>query len=425
MDALLASYEHLIAMAVLLALSATCSGAETAIFSLRPADLNRFRRADGPISRAVLALHGDLRAFLMTVLFCNMVINIAFFCSSTMLAARVAGQDRRFAVGVGVASLLLIIVLGEVTPKTIATVAGPFFCRLTAMPMFAAHRVLWGVRVVLGRFLAVGERLAGIRPPSQSVKADELRLLVELSREEGAISSSEHGLMDRILQLPEVRMDELMTPRPDMVTIDLDADIQMLLERARQSCHSKLPVRDPERDEITGWVDARTVLVAGGEGAVRPHVQPVTFISEFDHADQVLAEFREERIRLAIVVDERGATVGLVTRWDLVSAIFGEIGDEDIQPEEPIQEAGSNVYLLNGNVSVREWRDLFGIVRALPPAVTVGGLVTSLLGRTAQQGDTVRLGNLEMEVLDVDRRRVTRIRLQLLDGDNSNGGLRS
>jgi len=415
MDTLLQGYEHLLAMAVLLGLSGMFSGSETALFSLKPADLNQIRRTGGSVSHAILTLHGDLKGFLMTVLFCNLVVNILFFATSTTVATRLAAAHGPSAsVLFGIASLLLVITFGEVTPKSVATLAPPVFCRLTALQMLALHRLLWTVRMALDRFVVMVERMANIVPATPEVKAEELRLLVELSRADGIISSSEHELMDRILELPEVRMSEIMTPRPDMITIAADATVDVALSLARAHGHSKIPVRDVETDEVSGWVDARALFVAGASGPIAAHVQPAPFVSELDRADQVLVRLRQEKTRIALVVDERGSTAGLVTLWDVLAEIFGEIGDEDEQPVEPIREAGENAFLLTGSLSVREWRHLFGVGIPLPNTATLGGLITALLGRTARAGDVVHLGNLRLEVLKVQRRRVAEIHLQLL-----------
>ncbi len=423
MDIILQNYQHLAAMAFLLCLSGTFSGSETSLFSLRPADLNRLRRKIGPISRAILTLHGDLKGFLMTVLLCNLVVNILFFALSATMATRIAAQHGSGAsLGFGLLGLMLVIALGEVTPKSLATVAAPAFCRIIALPMLGLHRAMWWVRGVLVGVVGFIERVAGIHEQSRTaIKSEELELLVQLSRDEGVISSAEHELIDSVLELPEVRMREIMTPRVDMVTTYTDTDAGELVGLARRKKYSKIPVRIRETDEVVGWVDARDVFVEGQSGPVGRLMRNPVFVSELDRADQVLNKMREQKTRLAIVVDERGATVGMVTLWDVLSEIFGEIGDEDAAPEEPIRQVGENTFRLAANVSVREWRDLFGVADELPCTATIGGLVTALLGRAAREGDLVRLGNLQMRVMRVHKRRIAEIelRLRLADADDT------
>ena len=217
----------------------------------------------------------------------------------------------------------------------------------------------------------------------------------------------------------------IKTPLPDMVCVREDADAPELLELVRASGFSKLPVRAIDGDEVCGWVDARDVFVEGGEGTVRRWVRRPLFVSELDRVDQVLARMQERGERLAVVVDERGTTAGMLTSWDVIARIFGDIGDEDQaerEAHEPVRRLERGAYLLAGRVSVREWRDIFGVAAKLPATATVGGLVTALLGRPARVGDVVRLDNLEMEVREVGGRRVRLIELRLRDAPGAEEG---
>ncbi len=404
-------------MLLLLILSGLFSGSETALFSLGVSQLNALRRQRGPVSQAVLALRGELPDFLMTVLFCNMLINILFFAASTVLATDIV-EAYGPAAGVifGLVSLLLVITFGEVTPKTVAAIAQVPFCRVVAIPMYAIHRGLWLVRRGIGSLVSAFERIGNVQPPSPTVLAEEMRLLLESSRAGGVISTDEHVFINAVIELPDIHLNEIMTPRVDVVSIPLGGEAAELLALAREANHSKIPVRDPRTDEYVGWVDAREVFVAAAEGPLKSFIRKPLILSEFDHADQALQTFLATRARLAVVVDERGSTAGILALRDILSEIFGEIVDEDEEGVEPIVAEGDDAYLLDGRVSVREWRTLFGVVRELPRVATVGGLVVALLGRPPRVGDRVRLGNLVMDVREVHRRRVRTVRLLLQNG---------
>lgn len=422
LDLLVEDAHQLLLMMGLLVLSAGFSGSETALFSLNTSDINRIRREPGPASRAILALHNQLGDFLMTILFCNMIVNILFFATSTVLIGDLTeiaaqhygpGSIPFVSFGLGVASLLLVITFGEVTPKSVATVSRVSFCRIVAVPLLLLHRGLWWVRAFLGSLVRAFEALIGIRRSRDALNPEELSLLIEASRADGIISAEEHDLISEVLELPEVRVRELMTPRVDAIAVTPDDSIDAILNVARTSGHSKLPVRDPETDEYVAWVDAREAFVhSDGESGAGLFRQPA-YVSELDRTDQVLVRFRQEHLRFAIVVDERGASEGILTLTDLLGSIFSGIGEEDEMPQDPIEQVGENTYLLAGDVSVREWSDLFGIGADLPSVATVGGLVTTLLGRTPHEGDSVRLGNLRLEVVNAAQRRILRIRLTL------------
>lgn len=407
------NHREFLMMAGLLLLSGTFSGCETALFSLKAADLNRLRRRRSPDSRAILALYDDLGGFLMTVLFCNMVVNILFFAVSTVVAARLArtGGSGFENVIFGLGCLLCVIAFGEVTPKCVAASARVGVSRMTALPLYALHRALWPVRAALGGFVRAAERIAGVKPATRRVMAEELRLLLEASRGDGSISSSEYELMAGVFDLPELRVREIMTPRTETAMLALPAATWQALELAKVSGHSKLPVRDGESDEITGWVDAREIFASGVSGDIAPFVRKAPYVSELDRADQLIVLLRERMSRLAVVVDERGATVGIVTLWDVLSEIFGEIADEDGPAVEPAREVGKGEYVVQAGLAVRDWQAFFGPGVRLPRTATLGGLVMAILGRTPRQGDRVELGEVVIEVSGSSRNRATELRL--------------
>ncbi len=412
---LVANAGKLLAMGGLILLSASFSGTETAIFNLQIPDLNRLRKHGGPAQQAALALAADLPALLTTILFCNMMVNILFFATATVIAG--ALQDAfgaGAAAGFGLLSLLVLIVLGEVTPKSVAAFASARISLLAAIPLYAIHRGLWGLRAVLDRILLLLERIAGMVHAPRRLAEEELHMLMSLSREEGVISRHEHDLLTEIIELPEIRAQEIMTPRVDLVMIDADAPAVEAVALARREGHSKLLLRDPRSDEVVSWVDAREIFLAGESGRVSDYAKPPLFVSEFDRADRILGVLRERHQRLAVVVDEYGGTAGIVTVEDVVEEIVGEIGDEDAAPDEPIRRVDEETYLLSGDVSVRDWRPVFGMGTDLPNTVTVGGLATALLGRAPREGDDIRFGNVRLEILSVRRRRVETLRLTLV-----------
>ncbi|MBN2711113.1 MAG: HlyC/CorC family transporter [Planctomycetes bacterium] len=405
---------QLIIMAILLLLSGLFSGSETAIFSLKATDLNRLRKHGGPISGAILALHSNLGEFLMTVLFCNMIVNILFFATSTVVASGlVETYGPEWALIFGLLCLLIVITFGEVTPKTLATIAAPFFSRLAAIPMFALHRCLWWIRAILGSFVIAVERMVGFESVDNMVNPEELKLLVEMSRTDGIISADEHELIGEVIEFPEIRAKEIMTPRVDVVSATLNMCASEVLSLAVNHNHSKIPVRDENSDEYVGWIDARSVYVQDGNGTVAEHIEEPLFISELDRADQIFSAMRDTNCRLAIVVDERGSAAGVITMADLMSEIFGEFTVENDNPSEVIREEGENTYIIPGDTSVREWKNLFMISEELPPATTVGGLMIALLGHVPRKGNTITIGNILLEALSVSRRRIKRIRLTL------------
>lgn len=411
-DYLAANIDQLILMGVLLVLSGFCSGSETALFSLSPADLNRLRRKPSAPGAAILFLNGRLPEFLLTVLLLNNIVNIFFFAVSSVYTAHLittcgAGAGAAF----GVITLILLILCGEVLPKIIASAASYYCSILAALPMAILHRLLWPVRLIMHKVIHCLERAANIQSPTENAE-EELKLLFELGKSKGELSTDENDLLTGVVELPEIRAGEIMTPRVDAVALALIATREEALEVAGRCRHSKLPVRDRESEEFIGWLDAREAFfrLQPGEAIARLVRKPL-FLSEFDKGDQILRRFLDHHARLAVVLDERGATAGILALSDLAAEIFGELGDEEACPEEPVRQESENAWLLDGRVSVRELRNLFHIEQDFPAVQTVSGLMAAQLGRPARDGDWVEVEGLELSVAAMRKKRVGKVRV--------------
>lgn len=416
MEFIRANAYSLVAMAALLTLSASFSGAEAAIFSMRETDLHCIRRRGGLVSRAILALHRSLPQFLTTVLLANLVVNVLFFAMGTLLANRLAemyGQTAALAWGVGL--LMTILIFGEIMPKMVATAAKTGMARLVAVPLWGMYHLSRWIHPYLDAVARVALRMANIKPPPPTVRAEEIKLLLQASSAEGTITAQERDFICQVIELPDIRMREIMVPRLDCVTVAFDADAKEALRLSRQCGHAKLPVRNPKTDDWLGWTDARELFVAGAAGPVALYLKRALAVSEFDRADQVLRLFQETEARLAIVFDERGSAAGIVTMSDLLAAIFGDFASPEDAAEPSVSEESPNSYLLSGDLTITEWRELFGVVRELPQVTTLGGLVIALLGRLPREGDRAQLGNITLEVVKMEHRRVKRVRLTLRD----------
>ncbi|HUX02118.1 MAG: hemolysin family protein [Phycisphaerae bacterium] len=416
---------HLLAMALLLAASAFFSGSETALFFLSREQLRRFRGGRSPFRHLAARLMDDPRALLVTVLFGNMTVNVAFFVMSVMLSERIAGEfpERAGAwrVVIFVVAPLAVIVLGEVTPKSLAATMPARLAPLVSLPLTLMGWVVLPLRLVLGygvigplQRLITGRR--SLRRPV--VTTEELRAIVEVSEREGAVSRDESEMLSEVLDLADLRVREVMTPRVEIVACDVRTPTPRLLKLFRESRHSKIVVYEGAIDEVRGVVYAKTAFLSPDQ-PLATLVRPVHYVPETKTAESLLKEFRAMRIQFALVVDEYGGTAGLVTLEDCLEEIVGEIEDETDRPSaEAVRRLGPAEYSLAGNLSIRSWADLFDQDR--PDGAgrysTVAGFVTSLLGRVPREGDAVTWRNLEFTVEEVRRRRVTRVRLRLQEG---------
>ncbi|HUU10843.1 MAG TPA: hemolysin family protein [Phycisphaerae bacterium] len=418
---------HLVVMALLLSASAFFSGSETALFNLSREQLRRYRVSRSPFHRAAARLMDDPRRVLVTVLFGNMTVNTAFFVMGVMLMHE-TGERHPDKVGawqfaIGTLTPLLVIVFGEVTPKSLAATMPGALAPVASLPLLVLEYVVLPVRVILG-YAVVGPlaRLVtgGRRAERGFLTTEELQAVVEVAADEGTVSSAESEMVADILELGEVKVREVMTPRVEIIGCDLCTPTRVALPIFRRSRKTKILVYEGRMDNVVGIVYAKTAFL-NADRPLSALVRPVYYVPETETVERLLGEFRSRRIQLAVVVDEYGGLAGLVTLEDCLEEIVGEIEDETDQPAvEPVRRLGPSEYLLAGNLSIRSWEDLFDI--DLPEGgaryTTVAGFVANLLGRLPDRGDTARWRNLEFAVEEVHRRRVTLVRLRLSPGED-------
>ncbi len=411
----------LVAAAGLLCMSATFSGCETSLFSLSAPELNRIRASKTRIDRVLAELHAVLKPLLPTILFCNMAVNVMVFAIASSITNALGTE---FGAGVAflfsLVALFLVVFFGEVFPKQYAISSSLLVARLTGFQVWLVYRTLRQPMRVLNAVVTACERVVQPVPAdSHELREEELRLLVELSKNDGVISEGEYELIDGIVELPAVRMRDIMIPRVDAVLLYRGDNTARAVEAARQGKHCKMPVMDVESDDIVGWVDARDVFAhEGGQGGAEPAdieelVRDFQYFSEHDRADQVLERIKGGGGDLYAVVDERGLVVGFFTLQDIMDEVLGHFGEHGAPPPSEIREGGDG-YVISGRLSVKEWRDLFDVPDRIPKSATVGGLIVSLLGRVARAGDVVRLENMEMTVRSTWHNRVTEVSLRLM-----------
>ena len=230
---------------------------------------------------------------------------------------------------------------------------------------------------------------------------------------EGAISQEEgRELLQSIVDFTETLVKEVMTPRPDLVAIRADATLQDLRTLFREEQYSRMPVYRDNLDNILGivYVKDLVALPPGAEPPLTTMMRSAYFVPESKRVSELLKEMQRHQVQMAIVVDEYGGTAGLVTVEDLLEEIVGEIRDEYDVESETVTDEGDGVFVFSGKVSVDEVRDRLGVEIEREGFETVGGYLLSSLGRMPYVGEVVDMGELSFEVLEVERRRVTKVR---------------
>lgn len=432
----------LITLPLLLVASGFFSGSETALFSLSRHQRAQLARSRSIPANTITTLLAETRPLLITLLLGNMTVNVLYFVITTLAA--IQWQERGLigpagSTGVALGALLGIILFGEVLPKLIAARLTMGWSKWSAVPLWMVHRGLGPVQWVCQVFVITPlARL--IAPPSKppALSVDEFESLLTLSQRHGVIDADEQRLLQQVLDLGQLKVRDLMTPRVDIVAHDLDDDPEALVELIGRTKLRHIPVFRESLDHIEGVAYARQVLLARPKtpDELRSIIRQVKFVPDLQRADQLLVEMRKSATNFAIVVDEYGGTAGLITLENVVEHMVGEIPgafDEQNQPE--VEQLGRGVWRVGAELPVREWAEVFKRhasakkegLEALEVVSTVGGLLMARLGRLPREGDRVTLGNVALTCERMVGHRVEVVRIELLgehasDGATSGGG---
>ncbi len=411
---------QLVVLSLLLVFSAMVSACETGFFSLGSAELFAMGREGRPLGRMVASVMKMPRTLLTTVLLINNVLNILYFVISTLLLIQMEHEVRHGAVwsGVGaVASLLALVLFGEIIPKSVA------YLYPRRLAEAAAPVILMLCRLVqpLHRFLAamiVNPLTRLIAPPRSrrgDLTAEEMESLLTLSQKRGLIGKNETALLQEVLELTDLRAGNIMVPRVDMVAVEVNQPVAAPLEIVRRRRMTKLPVYEGNLDHMIGVVYAKRMLTSPGQ-SLREMVVVVPFVPETAALETVLLQFRATRTQVAIVVDEYGGTAGMVTLEDILEELVGDIADERETEQPMVQPLGPRQWMVNGDMPIHEWIEAFPTELSGARYSTIGGFVLSLLGDIPRVGQSVRYHNVVFTIEAMRRRRIARLRVQLDEG---------
>ncbi len=245
---------------------------------------------------------------------------------------------------------------------------------------------------------------------------EELDAFVEEAAEEGIIEEEEGELLKSVVEFGDTIVREIMTPRVSMICIPKNANIDQLRSLVIREKHSRIPVYKDRIDNIEGIILAKDLLEYSADkyksSTLESLIREVYFIPESMRVAELLKEFQKRKQKLAVVVDEHGGVSGVVTMEDLMEEIVGEIQDEYDKDEIQIIQEGPSDYIVLGDVEVEELEDLFDLDLAEDDYITVGGLITHSIGRLPDLGEKVEIKGLTLEVLDVDQKRIKKLRIK-------------
>ncbi len=403
-------------LVVLVLLSALLSASETALLAANRLRLQQLEDAGDRRARTVRRLLEDPGRLLTTLLLGDNVVNVVATVLATSILVAVYGWPRGVLYAmVGIVFVLLVI--GEIVPKTIAAKYADRLALTLARPLTALTAVLSPLVRLLSALGSIVVRPLGgrVNLASPLVTEEEIRELVKVGEEEGLIQQDEREMIHSIFEFGDTVAREVMVPRIDMVSLADTDTIAAALRVIRSEQHSRLPVYHGTIDQIVGIVHVKDLLTAMQDGRedapVKDAARPAYFIPESKPLDSLLREMRRRKTQMAIVVDEYGGTAGLVTTEDLLEEIVGPILDEYDVEEKLLEVVNESVAVVDGRASLGEVNEALKLDLPVGEVDTVGGFVYALLGHVPAQGESVTYDGLELFVERLEGHRVARVRL--------------
>jgi putative hemolysin len=407
------------ALAVLLALSAFFSGTEIALFSLNKLQVRRLRQEHPHTGQLISELLDQPHRLLSTILLGNTVVNVAAAIDGyAILEALAREQAEALAVPV---MTVVILLFGEVTPKTLIIRRPERFALLLAKPTHWAVKVTTTLRraaeAASGAIVRRIEQLpyfASRQVRSSAPTEDEYRTLLSVSERAGILRREERDMVNKILALENMHVKEIMTPRVDMQCIEDTQTPEQMVEALRKIKHRRVPIIHDSPDTVEGILNVKEFLI-------NPHreldevVELPNFVPATMSVAKLLKSFRKQEHPVAIVVGEYGGTDGMVTLEDILEEIVGEIEDEFDASEIMIQKLDPHRYLINGKARLALVNEQCGLSLKSPDVETIAGWMITQLGALPKDGEQVCVDNVVATARKVVKNRVREVLLQIED----------
>ena len=408
---------QLIAVIILLCLSAFFSSSETALTTVNQIRMRTL--ADNGDKRAarVLRVTGNPGKMLSAILIGNNIVNLSASSISTSLAIHLFGNT-----GAGIATgilTFLILIFGEVTPKTMATIKADSMSLTVAAPIGFLMKILTPVIFIINK-LSLGLMFllhVNIKDAQKKMTEEELRTIVDVSQENGVIEHEERDMIHNLFDFGDAEAKEIMVPRIDMTFVQADATYQEVLDIFRQDMFTRLPVYEDSTDNVIGIINMKDFLLQNDtpEFSVRNLLREPYFTYEHKNTADLFLEMRKSSISLAIVLDEYGVTAGLITLEDLLEEIVGEIRDEyDADEEDDITRISDREFYVLGSANLNDVSEALSLHFTSDDYDTIGGYCLGLLDHLPEKNEIILTdNNILLRIDRMEKNRIERIYIRL------------
>ncbi len=399
-----------LAVLICIGLSAFFSGAEIAFFSITESRLKTL--ADGGHKRAKMALklRSNPQRLLSTILIGNNLVNIMAASLATLIAIRMFGSEA-VAVATGLLTFMVLL-FGEIVPKTLCAKYAETAVQILAYPIYWLEQLFFPFLYFLEPFILKLTGGRGLTVPF--ITEEELKIMLDAGGKAGVLETDEVRMIKNVFEFNDVTAEDVMTPRIYMFMLDGTQTLEGARQELYKVKHSRIPIHDGNPDNITGMLYRSHALMELAQGHTQLKLnelsKPTLFIPGTKPADELLKQFQKEKRHIALVVNEFGGVIGLVTVEDLLEEVVGEILDEGDLHEEWIQRTGKNQILVDGRTEVRRINEFLD-VELDDEQNTISGLILEELGHIPTVGEKVNTDNCLLIIHEADERSIKSVQI--------------
>lgn len=404
-------------MILLLLLSAFFSSAETALTSVNKLRIRSLMDDNVKGAATVFKLIDEPSKMLSTVLIGNNIVNLSASALATTIAANLWGS-RTIAYATGILTVLILI-FGEITPKTIATIHAEKLALVFAPFVLFLSKLLTPVIFIMDKLSIAFLFLLRVDPSKKqySMTENELRAILDVSHDEGVIESDERKMITNVVDFGDSLVKDIMVPRIDMAFVSIDMTYDELIEEFKNEQYSRLPVYQDTNDNIVGIINLKDIFFFHDDKSnfdIQNFLRPPYFTYEFKRTSELLNELRNATVSIAIVLDEYGATAGLVTIEDLLEEIVGEIRDEyDVDEVDAVRPVNENEYIAEGTARLEDINEVTGLNLESEDYESIAGHIINLLDRLPVEGEIITENNVTFKVTSINKNRIDQIHITI------------
>ncbi len=405
---------QLVILIILISLSAFFSCSETALTTVNKIRIRALIEEGNKRASILNQVTENSGKMLSAILIGNNIVNISASSLATVLATRLLGNA-----GVGVATgvlTILILIFGEITPKTFATIHAEKISLFVA-PIFYGLMFLLTPVIFLVNKLSTGLLLLLRVDPNDkaaTITETELRTLVDVSHEEGVLETEEHEIISNLFDFGDARAKDVMIPRIDMTMLEVSASYEELLSTFEEFRFTRIPIYEETTDNVIGIINMKDVLLSpkGESFSIRSILRESYFTYETKKLSELMLEMRKASVNIVIVLDEYGVTAGLITLEDLLEEIVGDIRDEfDEDEDEEISLLSDGSYQIDGQIKLDEVNDLLDIHLKSDDYDSIGGYIIETLDCLPEVNDSIHVQGYTFLVDSLDKNRIEKVRI--------------